>query len=890
MGHSAADYAETLLGLVAQADPPLALAALRRRSGLAGRIQHILSQAVPHPRLGRAWAIAVFMVAATSIGVTAICQRGVARADAPQASKPATDEDKKPAVDSKTAFASGTDDTNPKPAPIAASNSSEAMPGKDRSPGDESHAAAGLVDEETDNSQPQHWKTSGRVIASDGKPIANADVYWDVFERPGVDGTEWPDPQTRGRAKTDVDGQFTIEADFSKQRLGSQNLVVRAAGFGVRSNSTTDLTNLTKPVEIRMEPSYPLAGTVFSPNGEPVAGARVRVGNLSRWSGPDAKPDEHNSWYFSLRHGEAQLDHPREYWPVPTVTDEKGQFVLDDDVQQTATVEVTIDADDFALTPVTVAGPDSPRNPEIVYREPGFTLVLENPYVVHGRFLDEKTGEPIRGVRVEVEPGAYGRARFTRQITATASDNEGRYVLRLGSADYYSTRVSPPAPYPGVRTSFNARDIALLAGSDRKFDYQVKLRPGLMLTGRVVDAETGEGVPGEQVHYRLLRGRNIGINNRFEPVTTDATGAFEITAVDGKGFLLVDVPGKGFYRLAIRDKRVEDYRAGIYPHGFLEVDIPSDGQAGPTVISLNRGPGLVIRPLSPDGNPVKQVRGAYEEYTLDGFFSANGTPESVFRIDAVEPGRKYQVFLSSEDAKAGTVVEVEAQADGKPIDVVLEPWATIRGRYVYDGGAQRRKSPTLLDSNWCQVKGLTTTASIFLTTTISQDMCTRAQHRCRRQIRTRWHDSGSTHISGLEQRIRQRQAHVRSRHSQARRSPGRGRTGHPREVNDPMANDRWPRDPAEAWLAYEPSEQDPWDLTKVLRMHRRAGFGATWAQAQRDLTDGYEAAVARMLAGAPSGPTDAPALRSKHSAMRWPFRIAATPTHSTRSAPPGSIA
>jgi hypothetical protein len=37
-------------------------------------------------------------------------------------------------------------------------------------------------------------------------------------------------------------------------------------------------------------------------------------------------------------------------------------------------------------------------------------------------------------------------------------------------------------------------------------------------------------------------------------------------------------------------------------------------------------------------------------------------------------------------AKAGGVFEVEARADGKEIDVTLQPWATIHGRYVYDGG------------------------------------------------------------------------------------------------------------------------------------------------------------------------------------------------------------
>jgi uncharacterized protein (DUF1800 family) len=74
-----------------------------------------------------------------------------------------------------------------------------------------------------------------------------------------------------------------------------------------------------------------------------------------------------------------------------------------------------------------------------------------------------------------------------------------------------------------------------------------------------------------------------------------------------------------------------------------------------------------------------------------------------------------------------------------------------------------------------------------------------------------------------------------------------------------MEPTRWPHDPATAWLAYEPSPRDPWDLAKVLRMHRRAGFGATWAEAQRDVTDGYEAAVGRLLNGAPQGPDGRPA-------------------------------
>ncbi len=41
----------------------------------------------------------------------------------------------------------------------------------------------------------------------------------------------------------------------------------------------------------------------------------------------------------------------------------------------------------------------------------------------------------------------------------------------------------------------------------------------------------------------------------------------------------------------------------------------------------------------------------------------------------------------------------------------------------------------------------------------------------------------------------------------------------------------------------------PWDLRRVVHLHRRAGFAATWAEIQRDLKDGPEASINRVLAG-----------------------------------------
>jgi uncharacterized protein (DUF1800 family) len=49
------------------------------------------------------------------------------------------------------------------------------------------------------------------------------------------------------------------------------------------------------------------------------------------------------------------------------------------------------------------------------------------------------------------------------------------------------------------------------------------------------------------------------------------------------------------------------------------------------------------------------------------------------------------------------------------------------------------------------------------------------------------------------------------------------------------------------WAPFEPTEKDAWDIAKVAHLHRRAGFGATHAEAARDLKDGPKASVDRFL-------------------------------------------
>jgi hypothetical protein len=54
---------------------------------------------------------------------------------------------------------------------------------------------------------------------------------------------------------------------------------------------------------------------------------------------------------------------------------------------------------------------------------------------------------------------------------------------------------------------------------------------------------------------------------------------------------------------------------------------------------------------------------------------------------------------------------------------------------------------------------------------------------------------------------------------------------------------------ADPWASYVPDEKTPWDLRRVVHLHRRAGFAATWAEIQRDLKDGPKSSINRLLDG-----------------------------------------
>jgi uncharacterized protein (DUF1800 family) len=73
-----------------------------------------------------------------------------------------------------------------------------------------------------------------------------------------------------------------------------------------------------------------------------------------------------------------------------------------------------------------------------------------------------------------------------------------------------------------------------------------------------------------------------------------------------------------------------------------------------------------------------------------------------------------------------------------------------------------------------------------------------------------------------------------------------------------------------AWERYEPTARDPWDVKKVAHLHRRAAFGAAWADLHRDLAAGPDRAVNHLL----EAPADTPAMQEILTGLRDGIRDA----------------
>jgi beta-lactamase regulating signal transducer with metallopeptidase domain len=637
-GQPAAEYAETLLGLVPQARSPLALAAVSTRGGLVGRVVRILDDVRREPSPGARWTALAMAATALAASVTALAQS-------------------RPAVALK---AEG------RPAAIQA-------------------AAPGGAPEQV---------ASGRVLMPDGRPAAGAVVEWVTYiSRTKLSGVALP-KQSRevregegslralGRATADAEGRFRIAARYDPEQVPDTELAARAPGAALcgrylwKNAPAKDLT-------LKLAPAVRVEGRLLTPSGGPASGVAVDLAGFDNGG-------EDQATFEGLRVDPRRPESERPgFWPRTMTTDASGRFVLDRVVPAGAFAELHFRHPDFADDEVTVSTGPAPtaghRAFDIRPVKPRFTHALAPARPVQGAVTAKDTGRPIAGATVELIPmRRHGGMSFF-----TTTDDRGRYRVAGHQAESYYVNVFPPLGSPYLDGKNERRGWP--AGA-KVLTMDFTLDRGTLFRGTVVDAETRAPIAGASLVYQPKRGNpnNRGGHELRNPVLTDAGGRFAIAGLPGAGYLLVEEGSLEYVRGTVPGKDTGVFGWTLYPHGFAKVDARAGAEPAPVEVALHKGKTLEARAVRPDGRPVPSIEAWCPELTyrqLQNWRNSHPFEEGLFKLSGADPSRTYRVFFLQKDLKLAAVakLKLDPKAAG-PIEVRLQPMATVKGVAVNKDG------------------------------------------------------------------------------------------------------------------------------------------------------------------------------------------------------------
>jgi RNA polymerase sigma factor (sigma-70 family) len=561
---------------------------------------------------------------------------------------------------------------------------------------------------------------SGRVLGPDGKPVAGAKQFVPVLK--SASAVSDKDIEVRQVGASGADGRFSVSVSPLNKDVPSCFAIAYAPGFGVDWFRLEANTGPVGEQTLRLTEDVPITGRVVNTEGKPLAGLSVVAGYVA--VPPGGKLDDYlASWKRNVRD---TLSSPRKALPAalhqiigPTLTDRDGRFTLRGAGAERI-VEVLIEGGGVARSipfVVTRRGFDpQPYNDVLLNKEnddlrvlnrfrglnaPDFTFVAEPGRELSGVVTDSVTGEPVAGCRVLATTG-YGDGVGTR------SDARGRYRLEglPKNSMQPSVSVAPPEGTDYLSQNVRVNDTEGLA----PIRLDVRLVKASVIRGRVVDKQTGKGVPAHIRLAPLPNNKLFGTRPEFSRYATDRTmestdaeGRFRLVTIAGPALVMVQVGGRETlygehfcrYRRAVPDPEHGDlfHRADngswtISTAGnaseFLDVEnavkVVDVKDTGETEVNLFVDPGVSAKIIvqDADGRPLD---GTWVSGLTDHYPITYRLPESTATVYTLDPATPRTLALYHADRRLGGLVTVRGD-EKEPVVAKLGPVGRVTGRLL----------------------------------------------------------------------------------------------------------------------------------------------------------------------------------------------------------------
>lgn len=598
-------------------------------------------------------------------------------------------------------------------------------------------------DQQTPESQTETasapFRFAGRVVDPDAKPIVGAEIFF---------YSGWTTAQSHSMAKSQDDGKFEFAVKaasplYAQLVEGNGFFVALADGHGLAMKSAHECDSngalreklqqtgavdramrrlLNMPAVFQLvRDDQPLVGRVIDIEGHPVAGATIRVSQISNltnnslkeWQQAAAAP---NADFYSARRTlgagvGSDVGGDVLGFIAPVTTDQQGQFTLRG-IGSNRIVKLLISGPGVETSEVyarTAAGDvvtlvKERRDPSLgkyVYHPATFTHVTGPSQPIVGTVIDSKTKQPLANVTIQsFQIAGQKTSGWTRGLMRATTDADGRYRLEglpLGKNQVLALSAIDEPYIVSKHAATTKIDTAPL-------QLDIELTRGLWIHGRAYDKSDNAPIRSGRVDYfaftdnphaKQVKGFNgAHLSTRYY---LKADGTYRIPGLPGRGVVTI---------MAERDH--QKYRRGVgvetidgepegglyntYPynltafnaHILTGVNPAEDAGTVEVDFAFDSGRKLQIAVVDSDG---KAVAGC--EYTGKMEFNSwQSATENQLEIFGYKPeeSRRVQVVHRTLNL-AGFLLLKGEQPDN--LTITVQPASEIKGRILDASGAPR---------------------------------------------------------------------------------------------------------------------------------------------------------------------------------------------------------
>jgi RNA polymerase sigma factor (sigma-70 family) len=560
-------------------------------------------------------------------------------------------------------------------------------------------------------------EVSGRVLDPDGKPVRGAKLLFLYSSGKAYPHKVWATSAADGRFEFSVPIK-EVDNGYSEKPWEGTSVLAAADGYGFAA------AKVGKPgaagLTLRLvKDDVPIRGRILDLQGKPIAGVRVRVGDMLGM----AKKDDLTDFLTALK--ASKENHETVNWwtygtwlysPAfdllfpPVTTGPDGRFEVKG-IGRERIAYLRIEGPTIATQEVQVmtrAGEkielpedrNSPKGPVVAYHGTGAEILAAPSRPVMGVVRDKDTGKPLAGVRVESKRIANV---FKDGFLRTTTDKDGRYRLDglpKGDGNAIAARTNDyiPPPENEMASQLPYLSVVKKVGNPLGLEpvtVDFALKRGVWVKGRVTDKNTGKPLWASVEYFCFNDNPNakeIAPEGRFDHWRSSREdGSFLMPVLPGRGLIAVRayqdhyVMGVGAEKIkGPRDKGVNDlfittphFCFARNFHAVVEVD-PKAGEESITCdVILEPGHTLKGTVLGSDGKP---LAGARISGLKDmGYWEKNTGPD--FTVESLQPNKPRVLQFVHDGRKLAGMVVLQGD-ENEPLTVRLEPSGALTGRLV----------------------------------------------------------------------------------------------------------------------------------------------------------------------------------------------------------------